>query len=61
MNNANATVTTSSASDSWLDILEPLRRTALDRGANDAVIISSSDVIVDPRARFKCMIPKCYM
>lgn len=61
MNNANATLTASSAPDSWMDILEPLRRTALDRGADDAVIISASDVIVDPRVRFKCMIPKCYM
>jgi predicted metal-binding protein len=43
------------------EILEPLRQTALKRGANEAVIISSSDVIIDPRVRFKCMIPKCYM
>jgi len=41
--------------------VEFLRKTALVRGAEDAVIISASDVIVDPRVRFKCMIPKCYM
>jgi predicted metal-binding protein len=42
-------------------LLEHLRQTALKRGAGDAVVISSSDVIIDPRVRFKCMIPKCYM
>jgi len=41
--------------------IEHLRRFALTRGADDAVIISTEDVIVDPRVRFKCMIPKCYM
>jgi predicted metal-binding protein len=43
------------------EFIEHLRQTALKRGANDAEILSSSDVIVDPRVRFKCMIPKCYM
>jgi predicted metal-binding protein len=43
------------------DMLEHLRQTAVKRGASDAVVISSSDVIIDPRVRFKCMIPKCYM
>jgi len=41
--------------------LERLRLFSLKSGADDAVIIPSSDVIVDPRVRFKCMIPKCYM
>ena len=43
------------------EILEPFHKAALERGADDAVIIPSSDVIVDPRVRFKCMIPRCYM
>jgi predicted metal-binding protein len=29
-------------------------------GAEDCVIIPASDIIVDPRVRFKCMIPPCY-
>jgi predicted metal-binding protein len=41
--------------------LEELRLLALDLGASDAVVIPASEVIVDPRARLKCMIPKCYM
>lgn len=41
--------------------VEFLRKSAIDHGADEAVIIPASDVIVDPRVRFKCMIPKCYM
>lgn len=41
--------------------MKHLRKLALMRGADDAVIISTGDVIIDPRVRFKCMIPKCYM
>ncbi|MBW2219982.1 MAG: hypothetical protein JRF40_10905, partial [Deltaproteobacteria bacterium] len=41
--------------------LELLKTLALKSGADDATIIYASDVIVDPRVRFKCMIPKCYM
>lgn len=40
--------------------LEELRQLALDRGADDAVVIPTSEVIVDPRVRLKCMIPQCY-
>jgi len=29
-------------------------------GAEECVIIPASDIIVDPRVRFKCMIPPCY-
>jgi predicted metal-binding protein len=61
MNKTNAAATTSSVSGFPLDILESLRKAALGHGADDAVIIPASDVIVDPRVRFKCMIPKCYM
>jgi predicted metal-binding protein len=43
------------------DFYEALRKTALEKGADDAVTIPATDVIVDPRVRFKCMIPKCYM
>ncbi|MBC2715501.1 MAG: hypothetical protein HF978_09340 [Desulfobacteraceae bacterium] len=42
-------------------ILGSLADAALECGAEDAVIIPASDVIIDPRVRFKCMIPKCYM
>jgi hypothetical protein len=38
-----------------------VKKAALDRGADNAVIIPASDVIVDPRVRFKCMIPKCHI
>ncbi len=41
--------------------LEKLRKLALQRGADDAVLLPAEDVIVDPRVRLKCMIPKCYM
>jgi predicted metal-binding protein len=41
--------------------LGELGRMALQRGADDAVVIPSDRVILDPRVRFKCMIPKCYM
>ena len=40
---------------------EALRQLALDLGANDSVIIPTSEVIVDPRVRLKCIIPKCYI
>jgi predicted metal-binding protein len=50
-----------STSEDQAIVLEHLRQTALKRGASDAVVIQSSEVIVDPRVRFKCMIPKCYM
>jgi len=30
-------------------------------GAADAAVLSTADVIVDPRVRLKCLIPKCYM
>ncbi|MBW1988433.1 MAG: hypothetical protein JRI97_02700 [Deltaproteobacteria bacterium] len=41
--------------------LESLRALALDAGATDAVVIPAKDVLFDPRVRFKCMVPKCYM
>jgi predicted metal-binding protein len=41
--------------------MESFRALARKRGADDAVIMSAADVIIDPRVRFKCMIPKCYM
>ena len=43
------------------ELLEGLCRLALERGAGDAVVIPASEVIVDPRVRLRCMIPKCYM
>lgn len=41
--------------------LEELRRYAIERSADDAVIIPAGNVIIDPRVRFKCMIPRCHM
>ena len=41
--------------------LTDLSRLALDRGADDAAVIPCDSIILDPRVRFKCMIPKCYM
>ena len=40
--------------------LKTLKQSAMDQGADNAVIISAADIILDPRVRFKCMIPKCY-
>ena len=40
--------------------LETLKEAAIKQGADNAVIISTADIIMDPRVRFKCMIPKCY-
>jgi predicted metal-binding protein len=40
--------------------LRELCSLAVKRGAEEAVIISATDVIVDPRVRFKCMIAPCY-
>ena len=41
--------------------LYTLMQSALDQGADNADVIPTSDIIIDPRVRFKCMIPKCYM
>jgi len=43
------------------DFIHALKKTALEKGADDAVAIPADNVIVDPRVRFKCMIPRCYM
>jgi predicted metal-binding protein len=40
--------------------IESLKQSAMDQGADNAAIISITDIILDPRVRFKCMIPKCY-
>lgn len=40
---------------------ELLQKEALKIGADRAVILPVSDVLLDPRVRLKCMIPKCYM
>jgi len=37
-----------------------LLRLAQEKGASDAKVIESKDILVDPRVRFKCMIPKCF-
>jgi predicted metal-binding protein len=34
---------------------------ALECGAGDAVLIDAGDVLLDPRVRFKCLIPPCHM
>ena len=61
MDATNASDIAASAVETRLEILEPLRNAALSHGADNAVIIPASDVIVDPRVRLKCMIPKCHM
>lgn len=38
----------------------PLLSCAREHGASDALIIPAGEVLVDPRVRFKCMIPKCF-
>jgi len=43
------------------DFINALKKTALEKGADDAVTILTNKVIVDPWVRFKCMIPRCYM
>jgi predicted metal-binding protein len=39
--------------------LEKFRKRALELGATDAAIIRASEVIIDERARAKCLYPKC--
>ncbi|MFO7962700.1 MAG: DUF2284 domain-containing protein [Desulfobacterales bacterium] len=41
--------------------MDRLKQMALEQGAENAAIIPASDIVIDPRVRFKCMIPKCYM
>lgn len=41
--------------------METLRRMAITHGASNARVIDADIIPVDPRVRFKCMIPKCYM
>jgi len=41
--------------------LDELQWLAKKWGADDAVAIKTSEVLTDPRVRFKCMVPKCYM
>jgi len=42
-------------------IFERLAGLAKTWGAEDACVIETDGIIVDPRVRLKCMIPKCYM
>jgi predicted metal-binding protein len=41
-------------------LLRELCATAKESGAQDAVVISTGDIIIDPRVRLKCMISPCY-
>lgn len=41
--------------------LRILEKEALKLGADDAVVLPADAVITDPRVRFKCMVPRCYM
>ena len=41
--------------------METLRSMAITHGATNARVIDADTIPVDPRVRFKCMIPKCYM
>lgn len=40
--------------------LQELLGVALRGGAADAKVVTAADVVLDPRVRFKCMIPKCF-
>ena len=53
--------TSNASEESVTENLDQLKSMALEQGADNAVVIPVSDIIVDPRVRFKCMIPKCYM
>jgi predicted metal-binding protein len=39
--------------------LESIRKSAIEFGATDAKVIPTSSIIVDERARYKCMYPPC--
>ncbi len=41
--------------------MEALRKMAITHGASNARVVSTADIPIDPRVRFKCMVPKCYM
>ncbi len=41
--------------------LDELQYLARKWGADNVTVMETSRVILDPRVRFKCMIPKCYM
>lgn len=46
--------------DALLDVrLQELLGIAMRVGASDAKVISSADVVLDPRVRLKCLIPRC--
>ena len=53
--------TSTVSKESMGEKLDHLKSMALEQGADNAVVIPVSDIIIDPRVRFKCMIPKCYM
>ncbi|MCU0599682.1 MAG: DUF2284 domain-containing protein [Desulfobacterales bacterium] len=61
MSKIKPTTVALSSSEDLAEICKHLCQTALKRGASDALNISPADVILDPRVRFKCMIPKCYI
>ncbi len=41
--------------------MEALRDLALSLGADEAAVLPVSEILLDPRVRYKCMVPKCYM
>jgi len=48
------------ADDAKDSLMRELCAVAREGGAEDAVVISTKDIITDPRVRFKCMISPCY-
>ena len=40
--------------------LDQLCATAIDGGAKDVVVLATDDIIIDPRVRLKCLIPRCH-
>lgn len=45
--------------DAGHDRLEDLISTAMDAGATEAKVVDAADIVVDPRVRLKCAIPRC--
>ncbi len=38
-----------------------LTNLALQFGAHDATVLTQDDILIDPRVRLKCLVPKCHM
>jgi predicted metal-binding protein len=45
--------------DVGCDLFDELISTAVDAGATEAKVVDVADIVVDPRVRLKCAIPRC--